>query len=544
MSTLWKTPRQCLPGGSLFPRRAFSLSPARLSPLLVIRPHFRFPSHHQQPRRQLLTLAIETSCDDTCVAILEKDDAAAIARLHFHEKITSDNRAFGGVHPLTAVVSHTTHLALLVRESLRALPRVEVEVGDANLTQDGSNSNGNGSDNGNNGKVLWVDGAPRRRPDFVSVTRGPGMASNLATGLATAKGLAVAWDVPLLAVNHMQAHALTPRLVGALLRGAEEVDNKDEAQQDPTSSREAGDRRRLLLSSPQFPFLSLLVSGGHTVLVRSRSLNDHAILADVMNIAMGDMLDKCARMILPAEVISADDSVSGMYGPTLEEFAFPGSKGGATSYNYEYTPPACRADEIRIFDSGRGWTLTPPLANWGKSEPAASTYEFAGLNGQIQKVMVQHQDMDVDTRKILARETMRLVFEHLTSRLIFALDASKDKSGQDIPSTEAEGRGEVKTVVLSGGVASNKFLRHVVRRMLDVRGYTDIEVLAPPVSLCTDNAAMIAWTAMEMYEEGWRSDLDVLPLRKWPLDPNAEGGGILGASGWYKARETKQEIRT
>ncbi|KAF2972241.1 hypothetical protein GQX73_g1295 [Xylaria multiplex] len=490
MSGLWNRSRQCLSQGSLFPHRV-SLT-ARLPPL---------QQAHLQPRqtrRALLTLAIETSCDDTCVAILEKSKTGA-ARLHFNEKITSDNRAFRGVHPLTAVVSHTENLAPLIQKALQSLP-------DAPRVEDGSHA-----------KTLSVDGRPRLRPDFVSVTRGPGMTSNLATGLNHAKGLAVAWDVPLLAVNHMQAHALTPRLVHAL-RGQEVIPSHS-----PAAEAATGDQN---MRSPEFPFLSLLVSGGHTMLVHSRGLNEHAILANALNIAVGDMIDKCARMIVPADVLSAEDSASGMYGPVLEEFAFPGS-GASPDYEYNYEAPARRADEIKTFDSGHDWVLTPPLARMGKT--AADMFDFAGLNGQIQKLMAEKPDMDVEVRRILAQAAMTLVFEHLTGRLVFALQAHSEKSAA------AGWQSRIKTVVLSGGVASNKFLRHVVREMLDARGYADVEVVAPPASLCTDNAAMIAWTGMEMYEAGWRSDLNVLTLRKWPLDPNAEGGGILGASGWYKA---------
>ncbi|KAI0543053.1 glycoprotease family-domain-containing protein [Xylaria digitata] len=502
MSALWNRSRQCLSRGSLFPQR-ISLT-ARLTPRQAhLQPHL--PS--RQTRRELLTLAIETSCDDTCVAILEKSKTGA-ARLHFNEKITSDNRAFRGVHPLTAVVSHTENLAPLIQKALRSLP-------DATCAEEG-----------NRAKALSVDGHPRLRPDFVSVTRGPGMTSNLATGLNHAKGLAVAWDVPLLAVNHMQAHALTPRLVRAL--------EKQEANPPQGPTTEAAGNQNLY--SPQFPFLSLLVSGGHTMLVHSQSLNEHAVLANALNIAVGDMMDKCARMIVPTEVLSAEDSASGMYGPVFEEFAFPGSR-ASTRYEYNYVPPARRADEIKTFDSGHGWILTPPLARMGKT--AAATFEFAGLNGQIQKLMAERPDMDVEMRRVLARAAMTLVFEHLTGRLVFALQSDSEKSTDNASSTETEGRGGIKTIVLSGGVASNKFLRHVVRKMLDARGYADVEVVAPPVSLCTDNAAMIAWTGMEMYEDGWRSDLSVLTLRKWPLDPNAEGGGILGAGGWYKVLMAK-----
>jgi N6-L-threonylcarbamoyladenine synthase len=461
-----------------------------------------------------MTLAIETSCDDTCVAILEKD-VRGTAHLYFNNKVTSDNRAFRGVHPLNAVVSHTMHLAPLIQEALRTLPRVDAVDTDRLAAER---------------KIILVDGEARLRPDFVSVTRGPGMTSNLATGLNMAKGLAVAWDVPLLAVNHMQAHALTPRLVRAL-------------------ENTGSGRNEKQPNSPAFPFLSLLVSGGHTMLVHSRSLADHTILAESSNIAVGDMLDKCARMILPPEILSADESNSGMYGPMFEEFAFPGSTrkldsrtGGRsetdTCYNYDYAPPARRADEIAPFDSGLGWTLTPPLARMGHGEEAASTYEFAGLNGQVQKMMLARPDMGIDERRVLARATMRLVFEHLASRVLFALRNGKKAA----TGTETEGENKIKTIVLSGGVASNKFLRHIVRAMLDARGHADVEVIAPPVSLCTDNAAMIAWTGIEMYEQGWRSALDVLVKRKWSLDPNAEDGGILGGPGWLNAPKAEPEV--
>lgn len=111
-----------------------------------------------------MTLAVETSCDDTSVAIVEKGvhDGNTVARLHFHKKVTSNNHAFQGVHPLLTLKSHQENLADLVAEAIEHLPNHE---------------------------------GARRLPDFVSVTRGPGMRSNLMCGLDTAKGLAVAWQV-------------------------------------------------------------------------------------------------------------------------------------------------------------------------------------------------------------------------------------------------------------------------------------------------------------------------------------------------------------
>ncbi|KAI0840674.1 glycoprotease family-domain-containing protein [Hypoxylon sp. FL0890] len=456
-------------------------------------------------RRRLLTLAIETSCDDTCVAILEKEaGAGGAAHLRFNKKITSDNRQFRGVHPVMAVASHTRHLTSMVREAMRSLPEVPE-------TQSAKSEDGNNADLSREDEVLWIDGQAHRKPDFVTVTRGPGMLSNLSTGLNTAKALAVAWGVPLLGVNHMQAHALTPRLVSALEAGNNgKVGEEAQGEHTPTDEGETPER------TPTFPFLSLLVSGGHSLLVHSRSLNDHAILASAHNIAIGDMLDKCARAIVPSSEVAVGENF--MYGPLLERFAFPA---GA---DYNYTPPPTHADEVKIYDSGLGWVLTPPLS--GTTE---MTYDFSGLNGQALKVLLERPDMDVAERRLLAQNAMRLAFEHLASRLLLAL--SKSTLGN-----EGELLRNIRTVVVAGGVASNRYLMHILRAILDTRGYGHIELVCPPLPLCTDNAAMIAWTGMEMYEAGWRSELDILAIRKWPLDPNIDGG-ILGAPGWRKVED-------
>lgn len=561
----------------------------------------RLPNVTARRPRHLLTLAIETSCDDTCVAILEKLPSAgagtgtgtgigtgtATARLHFNEKITSDNRSFRGVHPLTAVVSHTANLAPLIQKALRALPRPPPASPPSSITETSKEANkdkDDDNDNNNNNKIeekekkaiLWVDGQPRLKPDFVAVTRGPGMTSNLATGLNTAKGLAVAWGVPLVGVNHMQAHALTPRLVSALELENDrdkQGDGKKEVQQ--RQQEEVGKGRGTDgeggENDPAFPFLSLLVSGGHTLLVHSRSLTEHAILAQAMNIAIGDMLDKCARVVLPVEWLSSSSSSSPpspgstenvMYGALLEKFVFPDAAKGTNhdfDFDYEYTPPARRADEILPFDSDSGphggWSLTPPL-----SGTTAMAYDFAGFNSQVQRAVEDKPDMGIEERRLLGRHAMRLAFEHLVSRVLFALksnssnnnnndntiakrnNTSNDDDDDDADNMnekneeEKEEEEEINTIVVSGGVASNRYLMHILRSMLAARGFGHLRVVAPPPALCTDNAAMVAWAGVEMYEAGWRSEMDILAMRKWPLDPAAEGGGILGAAGW-KRRE-------
>jgi N6-L-threonylcarbamoyladenine synthase len=455
-------------------------------------------------RRQLLTLAIETSCDDTGVAVLMKYENKKSAKLYFNSKITSDPRIYGGVHPLAAHDSHQKNLSSLINRALNSLPYSSVEKrpprcaeifykkGPPQLPRwekvPPANSLLIESKNGT--KTL------RQKPDFITVTRGPGMRASLNTGLDTAKGLAVAWQVPLVGVNHMQAHALTPRLVSAL--DAAESGRADIAENDP-----------------EFPFLTLLVSGGHTMLVHSRSLCDHEILANTTDISIGDMIDKTAREVVPRQFIDSVQDYT--YGQMLEEFVF-----AENQPYYSYVPPSSFTRPRDVNLQGYEWTIYPPYAapGPGGSIKYAGSFTFSGIGSSMKSMINRHPEMDDAGRRIMARETMVLAFEHLASRVLFALQRP------DIQN--------IKTVVVSGGVASNHFLKTILRENLDAKGYRDIELAFPPPRFCTDNAAMIAWAGMEMYEAGWRTSLDAMVANKWAIDPKAEDGGILGLDGWTK----------
>ena len=414
--------------------------------------------------RHLTTLAVETSCDDTAVAVLEKNGPRAV--LHYNRRLTADNSAHAGIHPLVALESHQQRLATLIQDAIRHIPAKEVEGG-------------------------------KNVPDFVSVTRGPGMRSNLAVGIDTAKGLAVAWGVPLIGVHHMQAHALTPRLVDAL---------KQRPAQD--------DAERL---KPSFPFLSLLVSGGHSLLIQSSSIAEHKILASANGSAAGSCLDKTARAILPKQALAAVPSTA--YSALLEKFAFPRGK-----QDYAYTAPKRTHDDMvnASKPSPYGWPMPMPFLN--SRRPNVMEYDFTGINSYAAAIAERGWDSDrqkvslsprqtpmpEDEARYLARESFRVCFEHLANRIVLALTG---KGG-----VAAFGK-TCKTLVLSGGVAANQFLRHVMREYLSARGFGHIEVVAPPIELCTDNAAMIAWTACEMYESKLSShNLEFRPFSRWSLE--------------------------
>ena len=407
--------------------------------------------------------------------------------LHFHDKVTSDNRAALGIHPVIAIESHQKSLGPLIQRALQRLPVQDAEAANwENSIPIREQATGN---------IIL-----RKRPDFVTATRGPGIYGSLQTGIDTAKGLAVAWDVPFLGVNHMQAHALTPRLVSSLDNAKLEI---KEGKEKP----EIG---------PKFPFLSLLVSGGNTMLVHTKSVLAHSILAETTDTPIGNCIDKCAIHILPPSILGSGESVS--YGPLLERFAFPNG-----NEDYNYVAPSVKKGTNIPNITEYGWVVQPPLA---RDRPYAMEFSYSGIRSSATRIAEEKPDMSDTERRLLAREVMRVAFEHVGSRALLALSTPR--------------LGGVKTLVVAGGVASNQFLKHVLRSMLDERGFKDVELAFPPLNLCTDNAAMIAWTGMEMWEQGFRSSLEVVGQRKWSIDAGKPGGGILRLNGWIERDEEQQ----
>ncbi|KAK6331590.1 hypothetical protein TWF718_002139 [Orbilia javanica] len=424
--------------------------------------------HQYKPQRFFTVLGVESSCDDSSVAVLQIPDSGK-PTLHFHGKVTADTTKFLGINPIMAFQSHRRSLSPLIQTAIKHLP---------------------------NGQ----------KPDIVAVTRGPGMVSSLDVGLETAKGLALAWDVPLVGVNHMQAHALTVRLCRALEGNG--------------------------LNSPEYPFLSLLVSGGHTMIVVSWSLTDHEVLAETIDTAVGDCIDKVARVIVPEEILKSKKDTN--YGKMLEEFASSDDLNG----QYEASKTDVVGDQIQ---EQYGWRLPVSLGGAKKEgHRGLMKFSFAGLRSSVDRLVDTRRNTkgddwaEIDERKALSREVMRRCWEHLASRVVMTLGSLQKK---DV---------DIKTVVVSGGVASNNFLREVLRKQLNFHSFENVDLAFPPIEFCTDNAAMIAWTGYEMYQAGYESTLDIAPFRKWSLQPLDEtihdiekdweenAFGILGVSGWKR----------
>ncbi|MBX3560826.1 MAG: tRNA (adenosine(37)-N6)-threonylcarbamoyltransferase complex transferase subunit TsaD [Sphingomonas sp.] len=340
-----------------------------------------------------LILGIESSCDETAAALVTSDRRILAHRLAGQEEA---HRPYGGVVPEIAARAHVEILPSLVEE------------------------------------VLAEAGVTLAEVDAIAATAGPGLIGGVMVGLVTAKGLALASGKPLVAVNHLEAHALSPML-----------DAPDLA----------------------FPYLLLLVSGGHCQLLFVEGVGRYRRLATTIDDAAGEAFDKTAKLL----------GLGYPGGPAVERAAEAGDPAAVP--------------------------LPRPLA--GSDEPH---FSFAGLKSAVLRAHESGRYGDAD----LAASFQRAVVDCLVDRTARAIHAA--------PGATA--------LVVAGGVAANRAIRGALTEL--ARGH-DLPFVAPPLWLCTDNAAMIGWAGALRFEQGLIDGLDAPARARWPLDPDAEkarGAGV------------------
>jgi len=340
-----------------------------------------------------IILGLESSCDETAAALVTDEGQVLAHRLATQE---AQHRPYGGVVPEIAARAHAEAL----------MPLVDAAFTEAGLT------------------LADVDA--------VAATAGPGLIGGVMVGLVTGKALAHAAGKPLIAVNHLEGHALSPRLV------------------DPSLA---------------FPYMLLLVSGGHCQLLRVEGVGQYRRLATTIDDAAGEAFDKTAKML----------GLGYPGGPEVEKAARLGD------------PKAVR--------------LPRPLV--GSGEPH---FSFAGLKSAV----LRARDSGRFSTEDIAAGFTAAVVDCLIDRTRLALDAG----------------GPVTALVVAGGVAANQAVRGALSDLAAARG---LPFIAPPLWLCTDNGAMIAWAGAERFRLGLIDSMDVAARPRWPLDPTAEkarGAGV------------------
>lgn len=356
----------------------------------------------------MLVLGIETSCDETAAAIVSGDrrilSNVVLSQLDEH-------RAFGGVVPEIAARAHMDHLDTLIRAALD----------DAN--------------------VAFSD------LDAVAATCGPGLIGGVMVGMMAGKAIAAARSLPFIAVNHLEAHALTPRLTDDL----------------------------------DFPYLLLLVSGGHTQILVAEDVGVYRRWGTTIDDALGECFDKAAKLMgLPYPG-----------GPNLERAAA------------QCTDPAAALARFPL-----------PRPMQGRK---GSDFSFSGLKTAVRT----HVDalpagpLKMENVAQLAKSFEVAICDIVADRAKFAIERFLATYNPPNPA-----------LVVSGGVAANKPLR---ARLQTLSASRSMRFVAPPLNLCSDNGAMIAWAGIEHFRRGHISSLDFAARPRWPLDPGAEpkrGAGV------------------
>ena len=333
-------------------------------------------------------LGIETSCDETAAAVVQDGDLPdRILSNVIHSQI-QEHEAYGGVVPEIAARAHLHYLQRIIRRAA-------------------------------SGAKISLD-----QLDAIAVTAGPGLIGGVLVGVMAAKALAMALQKPFIAVNHLEGHALTPRLSHDI----------------------------------QFPYLLLLASGGHCQFLEVLGVGQYRLLGATIDDAAGEAFDKVAKLM--------DLDYPG--GPAIEQMA----KGG---------------DQNRFI-------LPRPLK--GRE---GCDLSFAGLKTAARLMIQNNSPLSKQGKADMAASFQNAVADCLSERLQNAIQMVS------VP---------VRNFVIAGGVASNQTIRD---HLQNVCARNKLEFVAPPLRLCTDNAAMIAWVGIEKLKLGQVDDLSFAPKPRWPL---------------------------
>lgn len=360
--------------------------------------------------RTLTILGLESSCDDTAAAVVRVSDGAPSILASVVHGQTDLHAAYGGVVPEIAARAHAEKLDVCVAQ---ALSEADLTLADV---------------------------------DAIAVTAGPGLIGGVISGVMCAKGLAAGTGKPLIGVNHLAGHALTPRLT-------DQID---------------------------FPYLMLLVSGGHCQFLIANGPEEFTRLGGTIDDAPGEAFDKTARLLgLPQPG-----------GPSVEKDALDGDP-----KRFRFPRPLLDRPGCDMSFSGLKTALLRTRDQVVAEKGGLTRQDRSDLSAGFQAAVCD----------VLAEKTRRALAEYL------ALNPAQP------------------TLAVAGGVAANKAIRAALETVCETNG---TRFTAPPLALCTDNAAMIAYAGAERFLAGQTDDMTLVARPRWPLDrksPALLGGGKKGA---------------
>lgn len=345
-------------------------------------------------------LGIESSCDDTAAAVVQLTSETEVnilsSKIFGQEEL---HKKFGGVVPEIAARAHTEKLDYVIEDALE-----EAKLNLNNI-------------------------------DAIAVTAGPGLIGGVMSGVMYAKGLSVGSKKPLIGINHLAGHALTPRLTNQI----------------------------------EFPYLMLLISGGHCQFLVVHSPTKFTRIGASIDDAPGEAFDKVARLI----------SLPQPGGPSIEASAKSGN-----SKRFNFPRPLIGRDGCNMSFSGLKTSVLRTRDNLIQEQGGLYSIDQSDISASFQEAISE----------ILIKKTT------VALEMYLAINPN------------------CPTFSVAGGVASNGLIRDNLKKLTETFG---VSFIAPPIELCTDNAAMIAWAGIEYYRLGIRDDMSLGARPRWPLDESA-----------------------
>lgn len=348
--------------------------------------------------KKIICLGIESSCDETAVAVV---DSKRNILSHIIYSQIPQHQKYGGVVPELAARSHILVIDEVIKKALSQANKTIPDI------------------------------------DVIAATAGPGLIGGVLVGWLTAVGIAQSAGKPLVAVNHLEGHALTPRL----------------------SSRTADNAE---IQQVQFPYLLMLVSGGHCQILLVHGVGKYELIGETLDDSAGEAFDKVSKML----------GLGYPGGPVIDIRAKDGN-----ASRYKFPRPLC--------------------------DKPGCDFSFSGIKTSV-RTEISKSELPFTDELIndICASFQAAVCDCIVNRLENSLTDSRVKSANP------------KTLVVAGGVAKNSAIRGALEKLA-----SDNKMIfaAPPLSLCTDNGAMIAWAGIENYLAGRIVNAPVAPRPRWPL---------------------------